>query len=339
MFRRFSRRTTLLSVIAALHVLIIFGPVGCYWLHQDEEKNKDIAFKVQLGGLEPSHAPEVGPPERLRPAPGEVNVPPPPPPPDTKELENQLRQEAALKAAREKAAREKAAREKAAREKAAREKAVREKAAREKAAREKAVREKARIEAEKKQKAEARKKWLEKQKKLAQEKAAKAAREKARIEAERKRREQQSVYQDPRWKNWDPNKAAAAPGGSNFNRNVKIGNKDTGQKYGKQDNRTPAGGANAASEAAWKQYDGRLKAIIFDKWQRPAGIWIDEQTAAVISILLDKNGRVIGKKVEKNSPNAAVNDSARRLLRDLNQLPKPPGNSTSPWLQFVLIPE
>ena len=80
MFRRFSRRTVLLSVILALHVAIIFGPVGCYWLKEDENKQKDIAFKVQLGGQEPSHAPEVDLPERLRPAPGEVNVPPPPPP-------------------------------------------------------------------------------------------------------------------------------------------------------------------------------------------------------------------------------------------------------------------
>ncbi|MBE6357412.1 MAG: TonB C-terminal domain-containing protein [Lentisphaerae bacterium] len=125
-------------------------------------------------------------------------------------------------------------------------------------------------------------------------------------------------------------------GGNNFNPNVKIGTRNTGQKFGKQDNRTPAGGASAATEEEWKKFDKSVFEIISDKWHPPAGIWVDDSTSAVIAIRLDSKGRVIGKKMEKPSPNAAVNASAKRLLDNLNQMPVPPGKTATNWLTIVL---
>ena len=70
------RRLWIFLIFVAIHAIVILGPAGCFWLAEDEDKQKEIAFRVDLGGLEPSHAPEVGEPERLRPG----NTPPPPEP-------------------------------------------------------------------------------------------------------------------------------------------------------------------------------------------------------------------------------------------------------------------
>lgn len=80
---KFLRQIILFIIIVLLHAVLILGPVGCYWLKKDEKKQKEIAFKVELGGLDPSHAPEVGPPERTRPTgapPEEAPAPEPPAP-------------------------------------------------------------------------------------------------------------------------------------------------------------------------------------------------------------------------------------------------------------------
>lgn len=70
-------------VILTLHVLIIGMTVlwggGCRSTKEPKEK----IYKVKLGGSEPSHAPEVGPPERLRPT---GNTSPAPPEPAVKSL-------------------------------------------------------------------------------------------------------------------------------------------------------------------------------------------------------------------------------------------------------------
>ena len=155
-------------------------------------------------------------------------------------------------------------------------------------------------------------------------------------EADRKRREN-SVYHDPNAAKFDPNKKYT--GGTNFNKNVKIGKRDAGQKKGEVDGRTPAGGADKTSEKEWEAFSATLSGIIEDKWDEPPGVLINEQTAAVIAIRVDRNGRVIGKKVVKASPNPAVTASARALLAKLNTLPRPPGNSATGWIEIVLIPE
>ena len=71
------------AFILSLHVLIIAVTVlwggGCRSTKEPKEK----IYKVKLGGSEPSHAPEVGPPERLRPT---GNTSPAPPEPAVKPL-------------------------------------------------------------------------------------------------------------------------------------------------------------------------------------------------------------------------------------------------------------
>ena len=51
-------------VVLAVHVGVIFIPLGVMFFMP--EKPKQIPFRVKLGGSEPSHAPEIGPPQRRR---------------------------------------------------------------------------------------------------------------------------------------------------------------------------------------------------------------------------------------------------------------------------------
>ena len=75
-----STRLTTLLVVFGIHVGIIFIPLGVMLFMP--QKPKQIAFRVKLGGNEPSTAPIVGPPERVRPTgnPGGGTPPPPEPP-------------------------------------------------------------------------------------------------------------------------------------------------------------------------------------------------------------------------------------------------------------------
>ena len=72
-----STRLILLSVIFALHCALILGPLGFDYLLRKKADKKDIAFRVKLGGIEPSHAPEVGMQERKRPSPNPAPDAPP----------------------------------------------------------------------------------------------------------------------------------------------------------------------------------------------------------------------------------------------------------------------
>ena len=71
------------AVVIFIHLVIICVPLlglgGC----RHHEEVKEERFKVKLGGSEPSHAPEVGPPEQLRPTdapPAPASAPTPPEP-------------------------------------------------------------------------------------------------------------------------------------------------------------------------------------------------------------------------------------------------------------------
>ena len=68
-YSRKRARLILLGVIFSLHCALILGPLGFHALMQSRSRQKPIAFRVKLGGHEPSHAPEAGMPERLRPSP------------------------------------------------------------------------------------------------------------------------------------------------------------------------------------------------------------------------------------------------------------------------------
>ena len=77
-----ARRGWILLNILALHILVIGGPWFWMWAHGKLVPPKENRFKVKLGELTPSHAPEVGPPERTRPtaAPPAPATPAPPEP-------------------------------------------------------------------------------------------------------------------------------------------------------------------------------------------------------------------------------------------------------------------
>jgi len=294
----FSSRIILFAVILGIHTVVILGPVGCFWLKNDENKKKEIAFKVQLGGLEPSHAPEVGPPERTRP----TGAPPAPEPPAPLPAPPEPPEPKPLPAPP----------------------------------------------APPKPKPQVKKPVPKPPKPKPQvkkpvPKPPKPVKPKIDPNAAARRRQQQRIREIQarnRRREAEKQRLQAGvyrpAGGNNFNPNVKIGTRNTGQKFGKQDNRTPAGGASAATEEEWKKFDKSVFEIISDKWHPPAGIWVDDSTSAVIAIRLDSKGRVIGKKMEKPSPNAAVNASAKRLLDNLNQMPVPPGKTATNWLTIVL---
>lgn len=72
------RRAWIFVGILLAHLLVVGGPLAWWWLMGRLNPPKEIAFKVKLGDLTPSHAPVVGEPERLRPG---VQVPAPAPAP------------------------------------------------------------------------------------------------------------------------------------------------------------------------------------------------------------------------------------------------------------------
>ena len=134
---------------------------------------------------------------------------------------------------------------------------------------------------------------------------------------------QPEVYHDDSWDKFDPNKPAPAKtqsGGSNFNRNVPIGSRDRGQKLGKTDNRTPAGGKKA-DDALWGE---KLYAFFRDRWTPPPGVLVDATTAVTIHISVDARGTVLSKHIVRRSPNPAVTRSVEEMLARLTRIPAPP---------------
>lgn len=281
-------RLILLGIIFSLHCALILGPLGFNALMQHKNKQQPIAFRVKLGGFEPSHAPEVGMPERKRPsaaspAPAPVPAPPKPEPkPKTKPKTK--------------------------------------------------AKPKPKPKSEKKAKA----KPKSSRKKTVKKKPAPPAKRTAKKSPSRKKTQTpkpQEVFHDSRWDNFYPNRQTAVSGGSNFNRNVPIGSRDRGQKIGRADHRTPAGGATPDEE----KYAHDMVGFIREKWDRPPGILVDETVAVTIELTIDANGRVIGKRIIKPSPNPAVNRSVQELLKKLSIVPRPPNGGTT--LAYSLISE
>ncbi len=273
-------RLILLGVIFSLHCALILGPLGFNALMQERSRKKPIAFRVQLGGFEPSHAPEVGIPERKRPAPAPANpAPPKPAPPKKTAAKKPLPKKTVKKTTPPKKQPKKTV------------------------------------------------------KKTVTPKRVTAKKTPAKKTQLRKKSETPEVFHDNRWDNFDPNKTPAASGGKNFNRNVPIGTRDRGQKIGKADHRTPAGGATADEE----KYAHDLVNFIREKWNRPPGILVDDNAAVTIELTIAADGRVTGKRIVKSSPNPAVNRSVQDLLKNLSLVPRPPGGSTT--LSYSLVSE
>ena len=212
--------------------------------------------------------------------------------------------EAARIAAEKKAAEEKAAAE-AARKKAA-------EAAKKKAA--EAARKRAAEAARKKAAAEAAKRKA----------AAEAARKKAEAEA-RRRRELEGVY--------NPNRTGPIGDGSgrNTNQNVPIGSQDRGQAYGKPDYRTPGGGAS--SEIPDSYFNG-LKRYFDARWQQPPRSLLgNNDPKVVVELTVSDTGKVLASRIISRSGINAMDESVKRLLDNLDLVPRPPSQVT---FQLVL---
>ena len=321
--KKFSlRRFSTLLVVLSVHLGGIFIPLGlAYFIPQEP---KPIPFRVKLGGDEPSHAPELGPPERRPPSvdPGGGTPPPPPPPEDPVPPPPPVSppkvpptppppppQEKPVKPVVPKPDIKKIQAQKKRQEQDRKKKLLEQKKRREQARKKKLLEQKKRQE-------QARKKKLLEQKK--REEQARRRADWLRRQAEKRKREQQQVHHDSRWDSWDPNKKPG--GGSNFNKNVRTGSRDRGQAIGPVDGRTPAGGATEDIEKYW----GRIQDFFYERWRAPAGIFVTAETAVTIEVTFDRRGKVLSKRIIKRSPNAAVNQSAQVMLDKLDYIPTPP---------------
>ncbi|MBR7130395.1 MAG: TonB family protein [Lentisphaeria bacterium] len=323
-WQKISGRVILAGAIIAAHIAVIFGPAGCFLLKKSLAKPEEVAFRVKLGGLEPSHAPIVGEPERVRPSNSPGNVPPPepaaepepPPPPEKPKTPSIPAVDDAAKAKQKKLA--------ADRKKQQNSKRI-------SPPKRKKNKNSKRI-SQPKRKKNKNSKRVSPPKKESNRNSKRVSPPKKQPEAEKKRRAaQNSVHHDSRWDNWDPSKPVSAPGGKNFNRNVKIGTQDKGQKAGKVDGRTPAGGATANEEKYWSD----VQKFFLSRWKPPAGVFITEDTAVQVTIKIDASGRVTGKWISRRSPNQAVNDSAELLLKNLSFVPRHPAGATQFTLSLI----
>lgn len=310
-------------VVLAVHVGVIFIPLGVMFFMP--EKPKQIPFRVKLGGSEPSHAPEIGPPQRRRYT-GTVGdgAPPPPPPPEAPAPKPIPAPQPKPQTVPSKP---KPAPKKPAPKKPAPKKPVPKKPKPQTVPKKPVTKPKPKIDRRKQQQLAA-KKRLEEQRRKQQQLAAKK-----RLEEQRRRRQQQQqVHHDDRWKNFDPNKPFG--GGSNTNIAVPIGSRDRGQALGKVDGRTPAGGASEQEEKYWE----RLGEYFRERWNVPAGIFVTSETAVTIEVQWDARGRVISKRIIKASPNPAVTQSVKDMLDHLDYIPTPPSGIAS-RMKFNMVSE
>ena len=113
-------------------------------------------------------------------------------------------------------------------------------------------------------------------------------------------------------------------GGNNFNNTVPIGSRNTGQRLGKPDHRTPQGGLTEADEA----YNRRLKVVMEDKWiQPPDSLLGGLRPQATIELEISADGRVLSARIIKESGNFSMDESVRRLLKVLDRVPVPPNGA------------
>lgn len=293
--KKSSFRFTTLIVVVSVHVGVIFIPLGMMLLMP--AKPKPIAFRVKLGGAEPSHAPELGPPERIRPtgtsgggAPPPPKEPLPPPPPAKKVIPKPPAEKPVVKPKAKPKPKPKA---------------------KPKAKPKPKVKPKAKPKPNPKAKPKAKPKPKVKSK-------AKPKVDRKKFEQERlKKLQQQEVHHDNRFDNWDPTKPF---GVNNHNIDVPIGNHNRGQKKGKVAGGSPAGGAPVEE----KEYLKKFTEFFYERWQPPAGIFVTYETAVLIEVVWDSRGKVLSKRIIQVSPNNAVTQSVRAMLDNLDYVPTPP---------------
>lgn len=122
-------------------------------------------------------------------------------------------------------------------------------------------------------------------------------------------------------------------GGKNYNPNVPIGGRNTGQAAGKADNRTPGGGRDAALD----RYLATAGRYLKTRWVAPPRSLLGNQLPEVlIELEIAADGRVRSGRIVRGSGVAAMDDSVKRLLSVLDRIPTPPSAMT---LQFIMRPE
>ncbi|MBQ9804021.1 MAG: TonB family protein [Lentisphaeria bacterium] len=291
------KRLTIFLSVFTVHLVVIIALIssGCISKKPPEIAKPPIAFRVKLGSEEPSHAPEVGPPEKIPAAPSPVPptppappapeppAPPQPPPPPKPPVKKPVKKP---------------------------KKTVKKPVKKTKKTVKKVVKNPVRKPV---------KKVVKKTVRKPVKKVVKKAPE---------------VFHDSSWDNFDPNAKPVTRSGRNTNKHVPIGTRDRGQKIGAIDSRTPAGGVNNIS-AAEEAYIGSLQTFIMERWVRPPGILVDETTAVVVEISINSSGRVVSKRIAQFSPNSAVNHSARLMLDNLNYVPRPPHGAVTYQFRLI----
>ncbi len=199
----------ILPWVIAIHVLFLLGPLALSFISQFFSPPKENAFKVKLGADEPSHAPEVGMPERKRPSP-EPPAPEPEPAPEPPAPEPPAPEPPAPK--QEPAPEPPAPKPQP----------------------------KPQPKPKPKPKAKPKPKKQEKPKKQPVKKTAPKKTVQKPVQPKRTGRPKNVE---------EAQKQVFQGGGSNFNPNVPIGTRDRGQAFGKQDNKTPMGGQDQAMQA------------------------------------------------------------------------------------------
>ena len=291
------------TVILALHVLVIgaivFWGGGC----RSTDKPKERMYKVKLGGSEPSHAPEVGPPERLRPT-GDPSPPPPepavktPPKPVPPEPVVKPQPPKPVPAPKEpKVVKPKPREPKVVKPKPREPKIVKPKTPRTRNQRDR------------------------QQTRNSREPAVKPSPRQNRRNA--KTSPDDGVYRPP--------------GGSNFNPNVRIGNRDPGQKRGPADNRTPMAGKDDAADREWQN---RVQRFVEVSWNPPENVfWGDNPPQAVLELVISADGRVLSARLVKPSGNPRMDATIQQLIVLLKgrKAPPPPGGQQP--IEVELIPK
>ncbi len=264
------RRGVIFCNVLILHCVFVFGPLLLASLFRWISPPREVAFTVKLGGDAPSHAPEVGEPERTRPRPEPPVSRPEPPvsrpePPVSRPEPRPVEKPPVQPAPRKPAPRKTVPRKTAPRKTTPRKTASQKPAPRKTAPRRTAPRRPSTVE-----------------------------------EAQRQ------VY---------------SGGVNNFNPNVRIGQRNTGQARGPQDNRTPQGGRTPAME----RYLAGAGRYIKSRWnQPPKSLLGGELPETLIEIDVEADGRVSGSRIVRPSGVAAMDESIRRLFAVLDRVPAPP---------------
>jgi len=269
------RRMWILFSILILHFAIIGGPLFWNWAHGKLSPPKENRFKVKLGEITPSHAPEVGPPERTRPrptppaaapAPAEPKIAPrPKPKPKPRPAEPKI-----------------------------------------------VPRPKPKPKSRPKPRP-AEPKIAPRPRPVEPKVVPRPVRDaNSRSAAQNRRQNRRQNIEDQVYQ---------APGGNNFNPNVRIGSRDTGQVRGPADHKTPQGGLTQADEA----YYNNLKRFLDFRWvEPPRSLLGGQRPTAVLELTIAADGRVLGAKLSESSGNAMMEASIRRLIKVLDRVPAPP---------------